>query len=146
MPMKPLALLDVNVLLALAWSDHADHRRVVRWHSGWAPKEWAVCPFVEAGFLRISLNPAFASGRASAATLLEILRRFQSTPGYRRLDDVPDPADARFAPVWERVQGHRQVTDAMLLCIAIARDVHLVTMDAAMAELGDRRGRVIVVP
>lgn len=144
--MKPRALLDVNILLALLWSDHADHDRVVRWHSSWMPKKWALCPFTEAGFLRISLNPAFISGRARTTTLLETLRQLRTKSGYCRLDAAPDPADPRFATVWERVQGHRQITDAMLLCLAIAEDVHLVTMDAGLAALADRPDRVIVIP
>jgi len=143
--MKPVALLDVNVLLALLWSHHADHERVVRWHEEWAPKKWAVCPFSEAGFLRFSLNPAFVAGQAPVGTLLEILRRLHSKRGYHRMDSVPDPSDARFSSLWEKVRGHRQVTDAMLLCMAIDEDVRLATMDRSIAALADRPDRVVLI-
>jgi predicted nucleic acid-binding protein len=122
MPMKPVALLDVNVLLALLWSHHADHERVVRWHEEWTPKKWAVCPFSEAGFLRLSLNPAFVAGQAPVGTLIEILRRLCTKRG-----------------------GHRQVTDAMLLCITIEEDTLLATMDRSIAALADRPDRVVLI-
>ncbi len=144
--MKPHALLDVNVLLALLWSHHADHARVVRWHEEWVPKKWAVCPFSEAGFLRISLNPAFVAGPVPADTLLETLRRLRSKRGYQRLDSGPDPADVRFKTLWEKVRSHRQVTDAILLGTAIAADIHLATMDRGIPALADRTDRVILIP
>lgn len=144
--MKPLALLDVNVLLALVWTHHADHARVVRWHEKWIPKKWAVCPFTESGFLRLSLNPAFVAGQAPVDTLLEILRRLRSKRGYQRLDAVPDPTDPHLKPLWTKVRGYRQVTDAMLLGMAIADDIHLATMDKGMSVLADRPDRVIVIP
>jgi uncharacterized protein len=146
MPMKPPALLDVNVLLALLWSHHADHDRVVRWHEQWMPKKWAVCPLSEAGFLRISLNPAFVAGRAPVGTLLETLRLLRSKRGYQRLDSVPDPTDARLQPLWEKVRGHRQVTDAFLLGTAIAADIPLATMDRGIPSLADHPDRVILIP
>jgi toxin-antitoxin system PIN domain toxin len=145
MPMKPVALLDVNVLLALLWSHHADHERVVRWHEEWTPKKWAVCPFSEAGFLRLSLNPAFVAGQAPVGTLIEILRRLHSKRGYHRMESVPDPSDARFSSLWEKVRGHRQVTDAVLLCMAIDEDVRLATMDRSIAALADRPDRVVLI-
>lgn len=143
--MKPVALLDVNVLLALLWSHHADHERVVRWHEDWVPKKWAVCPFGEAGFLRLSLNPAFVAGQAPVGTLIEILRRLRSKRGCQRVDSVPDPSDARFSSLWEKVRGHRQVTDAMLLCMAIEEDIRLVTMDRSIVALADRPDRIVLI-
>lgn len=143
--MKPVALLDVNVLLALLWSHHADHARVVRWHEEWAPKKWAVCSFSESGFLRLSLNPAFVAGHAPIGTLLEILRRLREEPGYQRLETVPDPTDQRFSTLWDKVRGYRQVTDAMLLTMAITADIRVATMDKGMSALADQPGRVLVI-
>ncbi|MFM8460093.1 MAG: hypothetical protein ACKOB0_14355, partial [Chthoniobacterales bacterium] len=105
----------------------------------------AVCPFSEAGFLRLSLNPAFVAGQAPVGTLIEILRRLHSKRGYHRMDSVPDPSDARFSSLWEKVRGHRQVTDAVLLCMAIDEDVRLATMDRSIATLADRPDRVVLI-
>jgi toxin-antitoxin system PIN domain toxin len=145
MPMKPVALLDVNVLLAMLWSHHADHARVVRWHEEWIPKKWAICPFSESGFLRLSMNPAFVSGQAPVGTLLEILRRLRSKRGYHRIDRVPDPADAGLADLWSKVRGYRQVTDAMLLSMAVEEDIRLATLDQGLTALADRPDRVILI-
>ena len=143
--MKQVALLDVNILVALLWSHHADHMRVVHWHQEWLPKKWAVCPISEAGFLRLSLNPAFIAGQATLDTLLEILRRLRSQPGYVRLGDTPDPTDPRFSELWRKVRGYRQVTDAMLLNMAIVADIRVATMDKGMSALADLPERVLVV-
>jgi uncharacterized protein len=144
--MKQQALLDVNVLLALLWSHHADHARVVRWHEEWMPKKWVLCPFTEAGFLRVSLNPAFAAGSVQTGLLLETLLRLHSKQGYQRVASTPDLGDVRCKILWEKLRGHRQVTDAMLLSIAIAEDIQLATMDQGISALADRPDRVILIP
>ncbi|MFM8657523.1 MAG: hypothetical protein ACKOD5_10400, partial [Chthoniobacterales bacterium] len=65
--------------------------------------------------------------------------------GYHRMDSVPDPSDARFSSLWEKVRGHRQVTDAVLLCMAIDEDVRLATIDRSIAALADRPDRVVLI-
>ena len=52
------ALLDVNVLLALAWPNHQFHSSARRWfadHEG----AWCTCVVTQLGFVRLSSNPAF---------------------------------------------------------------------------------------
>lgn len=144
--MKPQALLDVNVLLALVWTDHVDHARVVRWHRDWLPNKWVLCPLSEAGFLRLSLNPAFTAGHAAIEILLETMRRLRSQPGCVRIAGGPDPVDPRFEPIWKKVRGHQQVMDALFLSTAVAADIHLATMDKQIRALSDHDDRVILIP
>ena len=50
-------LLDINLLIALAWPSHVHHRQAHAWFAENAPSGWATCPFTQCGFVRISSNP-----------------------------------------------------------------------------------------
>ena len=47
-------LLDVNVLIALAWPNHVHHGEALRWFEAKAVKAFRTCPMTQAGFVRIS--------------------------------------------------------------------------------------------
>src|ERR1035441_9051725 len=65
-------LLDVNMLIAAIWEDHADHARVNAWLGG---KKTATCPISELGFLRISSGETFVF-RAEVETCRKWLADF----------------------------------------------------------------------
>ena len=52
------ALLDINVLLALAWPNHDHHEAAHRWFDEVPDRKWATCTLTQLGFIRISSNPA----------------------------------------------------------------------------------------
>jgi predicted nucleic acid-binding protein len=52
-----IALPDINVLLALAWSHHAHYDAAHRWFARDATTGGATCLLTQTGFLRLSLNP-----------------------------------------------------------------------------------------
>ena len=56
--MVAVSLLDINVLLALAWPTHVHHAAAHRWFSGSASLAWASCPLTQLGFVRLSMQPA----------------------------------------------------------------------------------------
>ena len=57
-------LLDVNVLIAVIWTTHADHLKADGWVRN---KQLTTCPISEAGFLRTSTHPqALNSDMATA--------------------------------------------------------------------------------
>ena len=47
-------LLDVNVLLALAWPSHAHHEIADEWFLRNRHKGWATCVLTQLAFLRLS--------------------------------------------------------------------------------------------
>jgi uncharacterized protein len=49
-----IALPDINVLLALAWSNHAHHDAAHRWFARDATAGWATCVLTQTGFLPYS--------------------------------------------------------------------------------------------
>ena len=55
------ALLDVNVLLALLDSDHADHVRATAWLDRDIDGGWATCAITENGFVRVLSQPRYPS-------------------------------------------------------------------------------------
>ena len=67
------ALLDVNVLIALAWPNHAHHGAAHRWFDDAGRAGWATTPFTESGFVRVSSNRAAIPTATSPALALELL-------------------------------------------------------------------------
>lgn len=59
------ALLDTNVLLALAWPNHQHHEQAHAWFSAYARKGWSTCAFTQLGFIRLSSNPAYTTNAVS---------------------------------------------------------------------------------
>ncbi|OGQ26194.1 MAG: hypothetical protein A2138_17845 [Deltaproteobacteria bacterium RBG_16_71_12] len=47
-------LADANVLLALAWPNHPQHRDAERWLLSLGKRRWATCAVVELGFVRLA--------------------------------------------------------------------------------------------
>ena len=141
------ALLDVNVLIALAWPNHVHHGAAKAWFIGHRKEGWATCPLTEAGFVRISCNPSVVRHTVTpsdAIALLQTLRCLEAHsfwPLNRSIIDLPED-------ILARIQGYRQITDALLLATAMQRDGELATFDTGIAHLVTGKGRrfVRVIP
>lgn len=120
-------LLDVNILIAMTDAAHADHKRVTTWFNSQGKTDWGVCPFTEAGFVRVVTNPRYA-GPFSMTEAIEVLTEIRKHRGYR-FWPVSTSWAAMVTPFSERVFGHQQVTDAYLLGLAVKENGVLVTMD-----------------
>jgi predicted nucleic acid-binding protein len=70
-------LLDVNVVCGCAWKTHADHDALL----GWLLQQdnWATCPIVELGFVRISMTAAYEASFGDAQQSLATLRASEVT-------------------------------------------------------------------
>ncbi len=131
--MKP-ALLDVNVLVALAWPDHIHHLIARQWLIDNRTTKWATCPLTEAGFVRLSANPAAVSSLVDTRDAIDALKRTCTAPGhvfwpqgYSITELLPE--------IRERLVGHQQLTDGLLLDLAIRNGGRLVTLDQRLATL-----------
>ncbi|HAB19128.1 MAG TPA: PIN domain-containing protein [Verrucomicrobiota bacterium] len=135
------ALLDTNVLLALAWPNHQHHVQAHDWFAAQAKKGWATCAFTQLGFVRLSSNPAYTANAVSppeAATLLQQWTRlkghhFWSSPAAH------DPA------IYARALGHQQVNDAWLVEVAPRNSGRLVTLDTRLPVHSLEAGTVEVI-
>ncbi len=127
-------LLDVNTLVALAWPNHVHHSAAHAWFTEHHARGWATCPLTQSGFVRISSNPRATPVAKTPAEALLLLRRIVALPGHAFWpDDVSLASDENVTPA--RLLGHRQVTDAHLLCLAICRGGRLATFDRGVRDL-----------
>jgi hypothetical protein len=128
------ALLDVNVLIALAWPNHVHHRVARSWFEEQCDQGWATCTLTEAGFLRVSCNPSVVGYTITPLDAIEILANLRrlGAHAFWSLDqsvvDLP-------AAIGERLQGYRQISDAVLLAAAIQFDGQLATLDVGLQQL-----------
>lgn len=142
----PRALLDVNVLIALLDAGHAHHAAATDWLARHGELGWATCPITQAGCIRVMANPAYPQPLAAAAVA-------------GRLAAACADADHAFWPDtvslvegeavdWRRLLGHRQVTDACLLALAVRNEGRFATFDRGVplaAVRGARETHVVVI-
>ena len=121
-------LLDLNVLIALADQRHDLHQVARNWYASFGKVDWGVCPFTEAGFVRVTTNPTFRPSPSTFVRATALLQALKRLPGYRYWE-IRESWVALTAPFAARISGHQQVTDAYLLGLAIKEDGVLVTFD-----------------
>ena len=129
-----LFLLDVNVLIARIYEDHLHHSSIKRWFDSGAQKTWATCGFTQSAFLRICSQRAFQSDPLSIGQLRELLSHNTRHLSHRYLP-INVMADDVFEVCSGGLVGHRQVTDAWLLTIAVKSHAKLVTFDEGLESL-----------
>lgn len=126
-----ISLLDINVLVALAWPNHEHHALATRWfyQNEWAG--WATCPLSESGFIRVSSNQHAIPGAKSPLEAADLLLQITSLPNLS--DDISLTASK--VVDLRKLTGYRQVTDAHLLGIALRHGARLATLDGGALGL-----------
>lgn len=128
------SLLDVSVLIALFWKGHPSHRKALEWFGRHASAGWATCPLTQAAFVRIVSNPAFSASAVSPGEATQALEKSLAHPDHEYW-----PADISYLkaiePFASQIVGHKQVSDAYLVGLAIHHGGSLVTMDRGILEL-----------
>ena len=122
-------LLDVNVLLALAWPNHQFHEVARRWFRDLAGRRWFTCSITEVGFVRLSCNPAFSADFKTPREATALLSAMLKHPDHGFIEDSLSIADEGFSVVVENLQGFRQITDAHLVALAQAQGLTFLTFD-----------------
>jgi len=126
-------LLDVNVLVAWGWEDHADHRRVTAWIAAVrkSPRlSFLTSAIPELGFVRVSVQRA--EGRVSPKMASQVLASMIHALGTKHVF-IPD--DQRAISPWpEWCQGAGRTTDAHLLALAHSHGAVLATLDRSIPE------------
>lgn len=121
------ALLDVNVLIALLDAAHVRHADATAWLAGYLKHGWASCPITQNGCVRIMSQPAYP-GALPAAQVAQRLALAAADRSHRFWPDDLSLLDAGTLD-WQRVLGHRQVTDSYLLALAVRHGGCLVSFD-----------------
>ncbi|MEZ5534625.1 MAG: TA system VapC family ribonuclease toxin [Thiolinea sp.] len=129
-----VALLDVNVLVALAWPSHIHHEAAHRWFAEEQHYGWATCPLTQSALVRLSSNSKMLADAVTPMEAIELLAKITAMPSHHFWADDLSLADG---VVFREgyVVGHRQITDAYLYSLAIARQARLVTFDKGVAAL-----------
>jgi toxin-antitoxin system PIN domain toxin len=124
------ALLDVNVLIALLDADHIHHRRASQWLAEHIAAGWASCAITQNGCVRIMSQPGYPNPLPTA----QVAARLAEAASTRHHLFVPSNASLLDAELFDTAQllGHRQVTDAWLLGLAVAHGLRLVSFDAGL--------------
>ena len=127
-------LLDVNVLIAMAWPAHDSHDKIQAWLSLHATSGWATCPITQAAFVRILSNPSFSRNSLSPRDALALLQTNLSHSAHQFWPDELSLVQA-LSSLAPQLDGHQQVTDAYLLGLAMHRAGKLATMDKSIFRL-----------
>ena len=139
--MRPAALLDVNVLLALAWPNHQHHRAAHAWFRREGGGGWATCALTQLAFIRLSSNPAYTPASVPPREAAALLARLTAHSSHHYWAALAEPADAGF----DRALGHKQIMDAYLVSVAERHRGRLVTFDRRTAVHGSSPGSVQVI-
>ena len=128
-----VGLLDVNVLMALAWPSHVHHHDAHAWFAANRTNGWATCPLTQCAFVRVSSNLRIIPEAVEPIEALALLKEIVSQEHHVFWpDDVPF---ADKAVPTELLVGHRQIVDAYLLGLSIYHGGKLVTFDRGVSAL-----------
>jgi toxin-antitoxin system PIN domain toxin len=125
-----VALLDVNVLVALFDPDHVHHEPAHRWFGKHRTQGWATCPITENEVVRILSTPAYADPPETPANVIVRLQQFCVSGNHEFWSADFTIRDLR------SVEGHalanKQITDVYLLALARHRNGRLATFDRSI--------------
>jgi toxin-antitoxin system PIN domain toxin len=128
---KRVALLDVNVLVALFDPDHVHHDLAHDWFADQRADGWATCPITENGLVRVLSNPAYGPNTEPAAAIVSRFRKFCGSGGHSFWPDAVSLRDEKvFQP--RMPVTTRQLTDVYLLALARHHGGALATFDHAV--------------
>jgi uncharacterized protein len=121
-------LLDINVLIALAWPQHIHHAQAHRWFDAVGRAVWATCPLTQPAFIRISSNHKMIPEAVGPREAVATLARITALPGHHFWPDEPAPVEL---PIFSSLalMEQRQVTDAYLYALARHHKGKLATFD-----------------
>jgi toxin-antitoxin system PIN domain toxin len=141
-----IALLDINMLIALFDAAHVHHKSAHQWISKNRSAGWATCPITQNGCARVMSQPNYP-GHLS---VMEIVRRLSaaiSAVDHVFWSDSISLCDAsHFEPT--RILTANALTDIYLLGLAVERGGRLVTFDRTIprsAVLGAKSKHLLVL-
>jgi toxin-antitoxin system PIN domain toxin len=138
-------LLDVNLLVSLAWPNHVHHRPALKWFRARGAEAWATTPVTESGFVRVSCNASAIPTSVTPPEAIELLDRMREVAGHRFLADDIDLVVGTYLAA-DRLVTYRQVTDAHLLAVARRHGACLATFDRGIVTLAGGTKDVKLVP
>ncbi len=139
-----LLLLDINVLVALAWPNHQFHVPATERLEATSDR-WATCALTQLGFIRLSSNPAAVAPAKSPAEAASLLAAMVRDPLHTYLESLPSPVDPESLAMFQKTLGTNQVTDAYLLRLARRHSAVFVTFDRRLKVLAGSEARTEIL-
>jgi toxin-antitoxin system PIN domain toxin len=142
-----IALLDVNVLVALFDPAHLHHDDAHRWFGRNRKYGWATCPITINGCVRVLSDPAYPTVEATPAEVADRLRSLCSAADHHFWADSVSLMDESLFRA-SLIGGHRKITDAYLLGLAVRNHGRLATFDRSVplqAVHGAQAGNLVVI-
>ena len=127
-------LFDVNLLFVLHQPNHPNFTLVSRWFRSKEGKPFATCPITESGLVRLLIQSVAGLEPFASQEARDALKRVTQRPGHVFWPDTPSWLDST-APLFDRLHGYRQTTDAYLLGLAIHNKGTLATLDRGIHHL-----------
>ena len=128
-------LLDVNLLIALAWPNHPQHAKADAWFAEQNKNGWATCMVTQLGFVRVSSHPA-VEHHVSTQEALRKLKEIAETPGHEFWPEPPNGyLNEEFAKTAPNTLTHGAVTDGYLATVAAFNRGKLATLDRSLTKL-----------
>jgi toxin-antitoxin system PIN domain toxin len=129
-----ICLLDVNVLFVLHQPRHPHYALTARWFAERRGAAFATCPITQAGLLRLLTQPIADEPFFDMREARDALRQLTLQPSHVFWQDGPGYLEAT-EKIFSRLQGHRQITDAYLLGLAIHHGGKLATLDRGIRQI-----------
>ena len=129
-------LLDPNALIALGWPAHEHHERMLALVPA-AMRARAGEPtsaLTQAAFVRVISQPAF-SGQAISIGENRRSAAAQYCTSQHRFLALDFGIEQVLGSCTGGLRGHRQITDAWLLTLAMRHGARLLTFDSGIAQL-----------
>lgn len=127
-------LLDVNVLLALAWPNHQFHATATNRLDA-SSGRWATCALTQLGFIRLSTNPHVVGQSVSPPKAASLLAAMLSDSKHFFIESLPSPVAPPHLRDLNRILGAKQLTDIYLLRIASSASARFLTFDRKLGEM-----------
>ena len=136
---EPIALLDVNVLIALVDPQHVHHEPSHRWFQAHGGHGWATCPLSQNPLLQFLGNPHYPNSSGGRVVVMSLRQELLAHPTHVFW---PDALSWEAAGVFkaEALLHHRQITNTYLLALAVHHQRRLVSFDRRLSRRAVRGG------
>ncbi len=126
-----IALLDVNILIALIDVGHAFHHTANDWMLENNDLGWASCPLTQNGCIRILSQVSYTR----PVPVSQAIQTLQTICRAKHHHFWPDDASLLDANAFDhsKIHGPRQLTDLYLLGLAVKHQGRFVTLDGQIA-------------
>ena len=130
---EPIALLDVNVLIALVDPQHVHHEPSHCWFQAHGGHGWATCPLTQNALLRILGNPRYPNSPGGPLVVMHLLQGLLGHPAHVFWSDALS-WDAAGVFMGDGLLHHGQITDTYLLALAVHHQGTLVSFDSRLSS------------